>query len=132
MRVPELPLADPLDGTELLWLTQLGRSKKAPVSTVSGFGEGWTFISVPTVAEAGRSYAADTSAGSFVLSLPGAPVAVDTAVEVADPNGSWQANPLTVAQNGSTIEGLAQDMAMDLNRARVVFAYDGATWRVFS
>lgn len=131
VRVPALPEADPLDGTELLWLTQLGLSKKGSVSTVAGFGQGWTFISSVAVAQGSRRYAADTSTGSFVLSLPGAPVAANTAIEVGDPNGSWQANPLTVARNGSTIEGLAQDMTMDLSRARVVFAYDGTTWRVF-
>src|SRR5262245_6983041 len=91
--------------------------------------KGWQFITQNTSTTVGVSYAANTSGGSFTLTLP-TPV-LGNAVEVADPTGSWQTNNLTVARNGQTIENLSQDMTMDLNRARVIFAFDGSTWRVF-
>ena len=131
VRIPDLPPADlPLTGQEIIQLVQNGRSRKAFLNSVAAFQTDWQFISSLTTASAGVRYAADTSGGSFQLSLPGGPSQGD-ALEVADPNGNWQTNPLTVARNGSTIEGLAADMTMDLNRARIVFAYDGTTWRVF-
>lgn len=131
VRIPELPPATlPLTGLEIIQLIQDGRSRKAFLNSVAAFGTNWQFINSNDTASAGVRYAADTSAGSFQLSLPGNPAQGD-AIEVADPEGTWQANPLTVARNGSTIEGLSQDMTMDLNRARVVLAFDGTTWRVF-
>lgn len=131
VRVPDLPPADlPLTGQELVWLTQLGRSKKAFIYNIAAFSISWQFITLDTTASVGNRYAANTSGGAFNLSLPGGPVTGD-AIEVGDPDGTWQTNNLTVRRNGATIEGLAQDMVMDLSRARIVFAYDGATWRVF-
>lgn len=131
-RIPDLPFADPLTGTELLWLTQLGRSKKVFVSSFSALvaGEIWVFVSSNTAGVAGTRYATDTRAAPFTLTLPALPT-IGSALEVSDAYGNWQTNNLTVAQGGNTIEGLAQNMVMDLNRARVVFAFDGTTWRVF-
>ena len=130
-RIPSLPPADTLTGLELLWLTQLGRSKKVFLNTIRAFAStSWTIVTASTTAAAGNRLALDTSRGTFNVSLPGSPNAGD-GIELADPNGSWQANSPVLLQNGHTIEGLSEDMTLSLNRARVVLLYDGTTWRVF-
>ena len=41
-------------------------------------------------------------------------------------------NNLTIGRNGSTIEGLAQDLILDISQNTVEFVYDGTTWQVYS
>jgi microcystin-dependent protein len=72
---------------------------------------------------------ADTSAGSWTLTLPATPLAGDT-VMVVD-GADWSINNLTVARNGSTIEGDAEDMVMNIGGAAVQFTYDGTTWQTY-
>lgn len=132
-RIPQFPPVPlPLTGNEIIWVVQNGRSYKAFLSQLAGFSENdWQFIDQTVFAASGIRYAADTSGGSFTLQLPASPVEGNS-IEVADPNGAWPTNNLTLGRNGSTIETLAEDMLMDLGRARVVVSYDGTTWRVFA
>jgi hypothetical protein len=74
---------------------------------------------------------ADTSAGAFTVTLPATPTA-GMQVVVADSGGAFGTNNLTVARNGSTIEGVAEDMILDINGVSVQFVYDGATWEMYS
>ena len=73
---------------------------------------------------------ADTSGGSWTLTLPSSPSAGDVVV-IADGN-NWGANNLTVARNGSTIEGDAEDMVMDIGGLHTTFLYDGTTWQIYA
>jgi hypothetical protein len=73
---------------------------------------------------------ADTSGGSFTITLPANPDIGDYVVIVD--GGKWEFNDLTVARNGSTIEGVADDLILDVSDTRVDFVYDGTTWQVFS
>ena len=73
---------------------------------------------------------ADTSGGAFTVTLPATPV-IGTQVFVAD-GASWGTNNLTVARNGSTIEGLAEDLTLDIAGVSVQLLYDGATWEVYA
>lgn len=72
---------------------------------------------------------ANTAAGSFTITLPALPSIGDTVV-IADP-GNWNTNPLTVARNGSTIEGFADNFTFNLKDVRVDLVYDGTTWQLF-
>lgn len=81
-------------------------------------------------AVAGDKVIADTSGGSWTLTLPAFPV-VGAAVEVSD-GASWATNNLTIGRNSSTIEGDAADMTMDIGNASAQFVYDGTTWQVYS
>ena len=74
---------------------------------------------------------ADTSGGAFTVTLPASP-ATGTEVIVADAGGSWSTNNLTVARNGSTIEGVAEDLVCNLNNVSVQLVYDGTTWQVYA
>lgn len=73
---------------------------------------------------------ADTTAGAWTLTLPASPSAGDV-VTVAD-GGDWSTNALTVARNGTTIEGDAEDLTMDLGGVAVTFVYDGSTWQIYA
>lgn len=73
---------------------------------------------------------ADTSGGAWTLTLPATPSTGDFVV-VAD-GADWSTTNLTIGRNGSTIEGDAADMTMDIGNISVTFLYDGTTWEVFS
>jgi hypothetical protein len=73
----------------------------------------------------------NTTAGAFTITLPAAP-ATGAQVVVADAGGAWGTNNLTVARNGSTIGGLAEDLVCDISGISVQFVYDGTTWEVYS
>ena len=73
---------------------------------------------------------ADTSGGVWTLTLPASPSSGDV-IKIAD-GADWSANNLTVGRNGSTIEGDAADMTMDIGGASVSFVYDGTTWQIYA
>lgn len=73
---------------------------------------------------------ADTSAGSFTITLPAAPSTGQNVV-LYD-NGSWGTNNLTVGRNGSTIENVADDFLLDISSIKVEFIYNGSTWQLYS
>jgi hypothetical protein len=50
-------------------------------------------------------------------------------VVIAD-DYNFGANNLTVARNGSTIQGIADDLAINISNSLTTFVYDGNTWRV--
>ena len=74
---------------------------------------------------------ANTAGGAFTVTLPATPTTGDQCV-VADAGGVFGANNVTVARNGSTIVGIAQDLALDIDGVSVQFIYDGSTWEVYS
>jgi hypothetical protein len=74
---------------------------------------------------------ANTAGGVFTVTLPATPATGDQCV-VADAGGAFGTNNLTVARNGSTIEGIAQDLIVDITGVSVQLIYDGSTWQVYS
>jgi len=73
---------------------------------------------------------ADTSGGVWTLTLPSSP-GVGDLVRVLD-GSDWATNNLTVARNGSTVEGDAADLVMNIGGVSVDFVYDGSTWQVYA
>jgi hypothetical protein len=73
---------------------------------------------------------ADTSGGAFTVTLPASPAVGDTVV-IAD-GADWATTNLTVGRNGSTIEGDAADMTMDIGGVAVQFTYDNTTWQIYT
>ena len=80
-------------------------------------------------AVSGDNILANTSAGSWTLTLPATPT-TGSAVQVMDSIGTFGVYPLTVARNGSTIMSAAENMTLDVNGAATTFVYNGSTWRV--
>jgi hypothetical protein len=73
---------------------------------------------------------ADTTGGSFTVTLPATP---STGFQVSIVDGAdWSVNNLTVARNGSTIEGAAEDLVLDIGGASVHLVYDSTTWEVYT
>ena len=73
---------------------------------------------------------ADTSGGAWTLTLPITP-STGNSVTIAD-GDNFQTNNLTVARNGSTIEGNAGNLIIDVTGLLVTLIYDGTTWEVYS
>lgn len=73
---------------------------------------------------------ADTSAGTFTVFLPATPT-LGMQVAIVDGN-NWGTNNLTVGRNGSTIEGLSENLVLDIAGVSVQLIYDGTTWEVFA
>jgi hypothetical protein len=81
-------------------------------------------------AKGGDVILADTSGGAFVLTLPATP-AVGASIVIADYDGSWGTNPVTIARNGETIQGAAGDLIADSGGALVWLFFTGDTWRAY-
>ena len=74
----------------------------------------------------------DTSEGSITITLPEFP---NTGDEVTVMDGDdWSVNPITIARNGSTIEGIADDMTSNNKGIIIKLVYNGnpgvETWQV--
>jgi len=74
---------------------------------------------------------ANTSGGAFTVTLPATP-ATGAQCIVADSGNTFATNNLTVGRNGSTIDGLSEDLILDINGVSVQFVYNGTTWDVFA
>lgn len=86
----------------------------------------YSVITSNTQAVNAARYIANTSGGAFTLTLPATPT-VGTIVTVTD-GGNWLTNNLTIARNGSTIEGFADDLIIDVGNVTMEFIYSGTTW----
>jgi sugar lactone lactonase YvrE len=74
---------------------------------------------------------ANTTSAAFTVTLPATPSAGDV-VTIADYGGVFSSNNLTVARNGSTIEGNTEDKVLTYSNHEFTFFYDGTTWKLFT
>jgi hypothetical protein len=74
---------------------------------------------------------ANTTAGTFTVTLPATPATGNQCV-IADATASFGTTNLTVGRNGSTINGTAEDLTLDISGVSVQFIYNGTTWDVFT
>jgi hypothetical protein len=91
----------------------------------------YIFTTTPVTATDKQGVLTSTAGGAFTVTLPATP-SVGAQVVVADAGNNWGTNNLTVARNGSTIGGLAEDLVCDITGASVQFVYDGTTWEVYA
>lgn len=91
----------------------------------------YIFTTTPVTATDKQGVLTSTAGGSFTVTLPATP-STGAQVVVADAGNNWGVNNLTVARNGSTIVGLAENLVCDITGASVQFVYDGTTWEVYA
>lgn len=73
--------------------------------------------------------AADTTGGSFIVTLPATPVHGDE-IEIMDVGGDFSVNNLTVNRNGNTINGVAANMILTADGSITKFVFvTGYGWR---
>jgi hypothetical protein len=77
-------------------------------------------------AAAGEGYFVNTTSGAITATLPASPSAGDQ-VAFKDYAATFATNNLTIARNGSNIQGVANDSLIQINRASVVLVYVDAT-----
>jgi len=79
----------------------------------------------------GDGFFVDTSSGAVEATLPGSPSAGNI-VAFSDYNGNFETNNLTLARNGSNINGNAVDFIVSKNNVSLQLIYVDATegWRV--
>jgi len=100
-------------------------------SIAGGGGVSYTFHTANYTTSAGEGVLADTTGGSFTVTLPASPSVGDTVV-IADAGGAWGTNNLTIARNGETIEDAADDLVADVNGVSITLVYDGTTWESYT
>ena len=100
------------------------------IQGIQGGAPGWSRKTTTYSAAVGDQIVADTSGGSWTLTLPATPT-IGAYVRISD-GANWKTNNLTVARNGSTIEGASEDLTVDIGSVILELIYDGTTWEVFS
>ena len=80
----------------------------------------------PGPAVSGKGYFTDTSSGAFNVTLPSSPSAGDI-VAVKDYANTWDTNALTIARNGSNIEGDADNLICNIEGSSITLVYVDAT-----
>jgi len=95
---------------------------------------GWSVINSNYAVGNNVQLIANTTTAGFTVTLPASPVSGNTVV-ITD--GSiisvgWSNNNVTVARNGSTILGFADDLVLNISRSTTTLVYDGGTWQVSS
>jgi len=111
--------------------TMTGDIVFAPTQTFPSAGLSYVYKTANYTASNNEGVLTNTASGSFTVTLPAAP-AVGAQVVVADSSGSWSTNNLTVARNGATIGGLAENLICDIANAQIHFIYSGTTWNTFA
>jgi hypothetical protein len=100
------------------------------VAVTGGGGAGvYTSYSANATLTSGTNALANTSSAGFTLTLPATPAAGDQ-ILIVDSAGTFGTNNLIVGRNGSTISGIADDLALDISGIAVTLVYNGSTWVV--
>ena len=112
------------------YLGSVGYSGSVGYVGSQGVLTNWTIKTANYTAQNGDRILADTSSGTFTITLPATPNAGDF-VEISDAN-NFYANALYVNRNGSTIENQAIDLEVNVKDVGVQLLYDGLTWQVIT
>lgn len=93
-----------------------------------GGGLTWSRKTANYTAVNGDAIIADTSGGTFTVTLPATPT-TGAYVKFVD-GANWGTTNFTIARNGSTIEGLAENLIVNVGGIFLDLVYDGTTWEV--
>jgi hypothetical protein len=72
---------------------------------------------------------ANTTSAAFTVTLPlSTTLLVGDQIQIIDITGTFNSNNLTVARNGALIQGVADNLTLDVNNALVTLLYSGPTY----
>ena len=72
---------------------------------------------------------ANTTSAAFTVTLPlNTTLLVGDQIQIIDITGTFNSNNLTVARNGALIQGVADNLTLDVNNALVTLLYSGPTY----
>jgi hypothetical protein len=130
-----VPLAANLSAGELAINTSDEKLffKNAGGSVVE-FSGGFSYTTVKTAnyaAQVGEGVQTNTTGGAFTVTLPATPASGDQVI-ITDAAESWGVNNLTVARNGSLIEGIASDLICNISGVAITLIYTGTSWQVYA
>jgi len=77
----------------------------------------------------GEGISVDTTTGTVDITLPASPTLNDSVI-VADGGGDKIFKPAFIRRNGSTINGVADDLEFNVPLKRLSFVFDSTTWRM--
>jgi hypothetical protein len=91
----------------------------------------YTVVSSPQTLSNSQNIAADTSGGTFTLTLPLNPNEGDS-IDIFDYSETFDTNPLIIARNGQRIESIEENLVCNVEGAYFTMIYTGATrgWQI--
>jgi hypothetical protein len=92
-------------------------------------GVNWTNKSTTYTAVNNDGIIANTSGGSFTVTLPASP-STGSYVVFLDGNSSFATYPLTVDGNGNNIADSYSTATLNITNSKVEFIYNGSTWEI--
>ncbi len=100
---------------------------------ISSNGLNWQTTSSNTTAKSANGYLVNSTFGNVTVTLPSSPIEGDI-VGVCDSYNKSTINTITIARNGSNIEGAADDLVIDVNGAGFTLVYVDTTrgWKTIN
>ena len=94
-----------------------------------GLAANWLYRNISFTALVNSAYAIDTTNGARTTTLPAAPQ-VDQWVWIKDVGGNCATLNQTINRNGKTIDGVAENMLIDVDFSDVMLMWNGTTWAI--
>jgi hypothetical protein len=128
-----------ISGTALTFDSTPPSTAYIEVTTLVGAGGGgtggssitWYIVNANTTMVTSSGYFVDTTNGPKTMTLPASATLGDT-IRINDLAGNFASNNLTVARNSHKIQGLAEDLVVDMDQSSFGLVYSNTTygWKV--
>jgi hypothetical protein len=129
--VAKVPVVGDLDYGEIALNYADGKLYfKNSTNVVQPLGIAYTKVIANTTAKINQGYIANTSAGSFTITLPSSPQTGNYVIIVDD--ASFVTNNLYVSGGAEPIVGAYENLTLDIAGVSVTLLYDGGQWNVYT
>jgi len=129
--VAKVPVVGDLDYGEIALNYADGKLYfKNSTNVVQPLGIAYTKVIANTTAKINQGYIANTSAGSFTITLPSSPQTGNYVIIVDD--SSFVTNNLYVSGGAEPIVGAYENLTLDIAGVSVTLLYDGGQWNVYT
>jgi len=113
----DVNIGTPSNGQALVW-----NSASSLWEAATPGNPPFTEITSNTVLQSGGQYLVNTTSGPITVTLP-VTANIGEEIVIVDGTGTAAANNITVARNGNKIQGLAENLVIDSNRAAFTLIY---------